>query len=173
VSSFPSILKASLGAVALFALAGASAEAEDAPAAQPSAAAIGYASKLFVDIGMKSSLDQVVPALLAELERTITTTRPELKDPLHQTLVAIEPDFAKTEDGVLTDSAKALASHMTEDELKDTVAFFEGPAGKKFLAVQPVVLGQVGQLARAWREKISTDILTRSREEMKQKGYSF
>ncbi|HEY1941522.1 MAG TPA: DUF2059 domain-containing protein [Roseiarcus sp.] len=170
MSSFPSILKASLGAIALFALAGASAGAEDA---QPSPAAIGYASKLFVDIGMKSSLDQVVPALLAELERTITTTRPELKEPLHQTLVAIEPDFAKTEGAVLTDSAKALASSMTEEELKETVAFFEGPAGKKFLAVQPVVLGQVGQLARAWREKISNDMLARSRAEMKQKGYSF
>ncbi len=170
MSSIPSILKASLGAAALFALAGASAEAQDA---QPSAAAIGYASKLFVDIGMKSSLDQVVPALLAELERTITTTRPELKDPLHQTLVALQPDYVKTEDAVLADSAKALASHMTEEELKETVAFFEGPSGKKFLAVQPVVLGQVGQLARAWREKLSDDMLTRARQEMKQKGYSF
>lgn len=170
MSSIPSILKASLGAAALFALAGASAEAQDA---QPSAAAIGYASKLFVDIGMKSSLDQVVPALLAELERTITTTRPELKDPLHQTLVALQPDYVKTEDAVLANSAKALASHMTEEELKETVAFFEGPSGKKFLAVQPVVLGQVGQLARAWREKLSDDMLTRARQEMKQKGYSF
>lgn len=168
--SSSSILKASLGAVAFLALAGAGAQAEDA---QPSDAAIGYANKLSVDIGMKPSLDQVVPALLIQLERNITATRPELRDPLHQTLLAIEPDFVKTEDAVLTNSAKALASHMSEQELKDTVAFFDSPSGKKFLEVQPVVLGQVGQFARAWHDKLSTDILTRAREDMKQKGYSF
>ncbi|MBV8474750.1 MAG: DUF2059 domain-containing protein [Hyphomicrobiales bacterium] len=170
MSSFASILKASCGALVLLALAGAGARADDAP---PSAASLGYANKIFVDIGMKPTLDQVVPGLLGELEHNTLATRPELKDPLHQTLLAIEPDFVKTEDALLADSAKVLASRMSEEELKETVAFFEGPIGKKFLEVQPAVLGEVGQMARAWRDKLSTDILTRAREEMKKKGYSF
>ena len=62
---------------------------------------------------------------------------------------------------------------MTEQELKDTAAFFDSPSGKKFLEAQPAVLGQVGQFARAWHDKLSTDIITRVREEMKKKGYSF
>lgn len=166
-----SILKASFGALALLALASAGARADDPP--PPSAAAIDYANKIFVDIGMKPTLDQVVPGLLGQLEHNITATRPELKDPLHQALLTIEPEFVKTEEPVLANSAKALASRMSEQELKDTAAFFEGPSGKKFLEVQPAVLGDVGQIARAWREKLSTDILTRAREEMKKKGYSF
>lgn len=168
MSSFPSILKASLGALALFALASAGARADE-----PTPAALKYASQFFADIGMKQTFDQVVPALLAELERNVTATHPELKDPLHATLLAIQPEFAKTEDAVLADSAKALAARLSEDELKQVVAFFESAAGKKFVAVQPEVLQQVGVLARAWREKLSTDILSRAREDMKAKGYSF
>ncbi len=62
---------------------------------------------------------------------------------------------------------------MTEQELKDTVTFFDTPSGKKYLATQPVLVQQVGQLARAWREQLSTDILARAHEEMKKKGTDF
>jgi uncharacterized protein len=170
VSSFPSILKGSLGAVAILALAGVGARADE-PA--PSPAALGYATQLFGDIGLKGSLDQVVPTMLIELERNITATRPELHDPLHAALLAVEPEFVKTEDEVLSAAAKALTAHMSEDELKQTVAFFDSPAGKKFLAAQPAVIQEVGGLARAWRDKLSTDILARVREEMKKQGYTF
>lgn len=168
MSSFPSILKASLGALALVALAGGLAQA-----AEPSAAAIDAATRLFTDIGMKPTLDEVVPVLFIQLERNVTKTNPELMTPLHATLLAIEPDFLKSEDTVLNESAKVLASSMTEQELKDTVAFFESPTGKKFLSVQPAVLQQVAALTNSWRDKLSADILERARVEMKKKGYTF
>ena len=166
--SFSSLIKASLGAFTVLALAHGGALAQEV-----SAAALGYADRLFVDIGMKSSLDQVVPGMMIELERTITATRPDLRDPLHATLLVIEGDFVKTEDAVLADSAKVLASRMSEQELKETVTFFEGPTGKKFIQVQPAVLQQVEVLAHAWHDKLSVDILARARDEMKQKGYTF
>lgn len=168
MSSFPSILKASLGAVAFLALAGGVARADD-----PTPAALGYASQLFVDLGMKSSMDQIVPGMLIELERNVTKTNPELGDPLRATLLEIGPEFRKSEDGVLAESAKLLAGAMTEQELKDTVTFFESPAGKKFVSVQPAVLQQVGGLVRAWHDKLSDDIMTRARAEMKKKGFTF
>jgi hypothetical protein len=168
VSSFPSILKASLGALALLAFADAGARADE-----PTPAALGYASQLFIDLGMKSSMDQVVPGMLIELEHNVTQTNPAMGDPLRATLLEIGPEFRKSEDGVLADSAKLLAGAMTEQELKDTVTFFESPAGKKFVAVQPAVLQQVGGLVRAWRDKLSDDIMTRARVEMKKKGFTF
>ena len=95
---------------------------------------------------MKASIDQVVPGMLGQLERNVTTTRPELKDALHETLLAIEPEFVKTEQSVITDSAKFLASEMTEQELKDVAAFYESPAGKKFIAAEPSLDQEVGNL---------------------------
>ena len=168
MSSSKMTIRASLGAALVLAISAVGASAEE-----PTPAALNYANQIFVDIGMKPSLDQVVPGMLGQFERTVTATRPELKDALHETLLAIQPEFAKTEQGVLTDSVKFLASKMTEQELKDTMTFYESPAGRKYVAVEPSVVQEVANLARAWREKLSTDILTRAREEMKKKGLDF
>ena len=161
-------IKALLGAALALAISSVGARADE-----PTPAALNYANQIFVDIGMKASIDQVVPGMLAQLERNVTSTRPELKDALHETVLAIEPEFIKTEQGVMADSVKFLASKMTEQELKETLAFYESPAGKKYVALEPSVVQEVGNLARAWRQQLSTDILTRAREEMKKKGFDF
>ena len=62
---------------------------------------------------------------------------------------------------------------MSEKELQDVAAFFASPAGKKYLAIEPVFLRNLAAVAEPWRQKLSTDILTRAREEMKKKGVQF
>ncbi|MGO4870723.1 MAG: DUF2059 domain-containing protein [Roseiarcus sp.] len=166
--SSQSKIKASLAAIVVLAISIAGARADE-----PTPAALNYANQILVDVGIKPSLDMMVPEMLSGLDRNITATRPELKDSLRATLVAIEPEFVKSEQGIVAESAKFLASRMTEQELKDTVTFFDTPSGKKYLATQPVLVQQVGQLARAWREQLSTDILARAHEEMKKKGTDF
>ncbi|MGD1016931.1 MAG: DUF2059 domain-containing protein [Roseiarcus sp.] len=161
-------IKALLGVALALAFSSVGAHADE-----PTPAALNYANQIFADIGMKALIDQVVPGMLAQLERNVTTTRPELKDALHETVLAIEPEFVKTEQGVMTDSVKFLASKMTEQELKDTLAFYESPAGKKYVAIEPSVVQEVGNRARAWRQQLSTDILARAHEEMKKKGADF
>jgi len=169
VSFSPSKSKLALAAFAVVALTASGARAQQAP----SPAAIGYANQILVDIGMKPALDQVVPAMLAQLERSVTTTRPELKEPLHAVVVALEPEFAKTEQPVFDEAAKYLAGQLSEQELKDVAAFYESTTGKKFIVTQPPLMAEVGNLVGVWRNKLSTDILARAREEMAKKGYSF
>jgi hypothetical protein len=165
--SFP-LMKTSLAAALGLALSVGSAAAAD-----PTPAALGYAATIINDIGVKSMLDRIVPAMLAELQRQVLATRPELKDPLGEAVQTVAPEFVKSEQAVLDDVAKTLASEMTEQELKDTAAFYEGPTGKKFMAAQGQVAGEVAKAAPAWRQQLSTDILTRVHEEMKKKGNDF
>jgi hypothetical protein len=161
-------MKVLLGAAVALAISSAGASADE-----PTPAALSYAAQIFIDIGMKPSLDQVVPAMLAQLERNVTSTRPELKDALHETVLAIEPEFVKTEQGVMTDAVKFFAGKLTEQELKDVMTFYESPVGKKFVAVEPAMVQEVAARARAWRQQLSTDMLARAREEMKKKGLDF
>jgi hypothetical protein len=62
---------------------------------------------------------------------------------------------------------------MNEQELKDTAAFFASASGKKYVEAQPIAFNEIIVLMQAWRQKLSTDILTRAREEMKKKGVDF
>jgi len=144
-----------------------------APAAAitPTAKSIELANRLMVDIGLRHSLDLVVPEMLAGLEERVAATRPELKDAIHDTVFAIAKDMGATEKDVLDEAARSFASHFTEQELTEVTTFLETDAGKKYLLVSPAVLAEISQTTRAWREKLSTDILDRARVEMKKRGF--
>ena len=141
--------------------------------APPSPAAVAAADRILGDIGIKQSIALVVPGMMAELEQNVTRTRPEIKDSLRETLRAIQPEFDKTAQQTFSAAATILASQMSEKEIGDVAAFFESPAGKKYVAVEPVFLQKLSGVAEPWREKLSTDILVRAREEMRKKGIEF
>lgn len=143
-----------------------------APAA-PSPAAIAAADTILADIGIKQSIALVVPGMLTELETNVTRTRPEIKDSLRETLRAIQPEFDKTAVQTFGSAAIILASQMSETEIVELAAFFESPLGKKYVAMEPVFLQNLSDVVAPWREKLSTDILVRAREEMKKKGIEF
>jgi hypothetical protein len=185
------MMKASLAACLVLALTAATAAAgNSAPAAPaatpaapaatpastppaPSAAAVGYAATILTDVGMKPSLDRIVPGMLAEMQREILATRPELKDPLGEAVQTITPEFLKSEQQVFDATAKALAMLMTEQELKETAAFYESSTGKKFTIVQVALANRVAALATEWRQQLSTAMLARVHEELKKVGKDF
>ncbi len=178
--------KGSLALVMLVALSVAAMAAETSPPAAPAAApppaaapappspaAIAAADTILAEIGIKQSVALVVPAMMTELERNVTKTRPEIRDSLRETLKAIQPEFDKTAEQTYNTAATLLAQQMTEKEIVDVAAFFESPAGKKYLAVEPVFRQKFSSVAVPWQDKLSTDILVRAREEMRKKGIEF
>jgi hypothetical protein len=144
-----------------------------AAAADPTPAALQAAQTIVATSGMSGSFDQVVPQMLYELERTTTATRPDIKDSMHATVLELAPEFVKTESEVIQSAALSLATHMTEQELKDTAVFFQSPSGKKYVEAQPAVYKDVISIIQNWRQKLSTQMLARAREEMKKKGIEF
>jgi uncharacterized protein len=151
------------------------APAAPAPSAAPgpSPAALSAADTILNTIGLKQSIAIVVPGMMQELETNVTRTRPEIKDSLRATLKAIQPEFDQTARQTYTQAEGLLASQMSEQDITQVAAFFESPAGKKYIQVTPVFLQNLGDVTGAWREKLSTDILTRARMEMKKKGVDF
>lgn len=73
--SSQSKIKASLAAIVVLAISIAGARADE-----PTPAALNYANQILVDVGIKPSLDMMVPEMLSGLDRNITATRPELKN---------------------------------------------------------------------------------------------
>jgi uncharacterized protein len=155
------------------------APAPAAPAATPAAptgpspAALTAADTILNTIGLKQSIAVVVPGMMQELETNVTRTRPEIRDMLRATLKAIQPEFDQTARQIYIQSEGLLAAQMSEQDITQVAAFFDSPAGKKYVQVTPVFLQNLGDVTGAWREKLSTDILERARAEMKKKGVDF
>ena len=148
------------------------APAATAPAA-PSAASIAAADTILGTIGLKQSIAIVVPGMMQELETNVTRTRPEIRDSLRATLKAIQPEFDQTARQTYVQAESLLASQMSEQDITQVAAFFDSPAGKKYVEVTPVFLQNLSDVTGNWREKLSTDILERARAEMKKKGVEF
>jgi hypothetical protein len=159
--------------VVLAALLAATALPPPAGADEPSPAAIEAANKLISELGLKQSLDVIVPLLFGEFEKNIVATRPELKDALHQTLVSLVPEFGKGEPAVLADVAHTMATKLSETELKEVLAFYESPTGKKFVAAEPAFVNELQIAGTAWRHKLADALLPRVREELKKRGVDF
>lgn len=168
MTAYSSPIKTAFAAALMLAAASAGAYAD-----APTPAALDAARIIIVASGLSRSFDIVVPQAFGELERSVVTTRPELKDSLHATLLAIEPEFIKGEQDLLDNAAVVLTRRMTEQELKDTAAFFQSASGKKYVDSQAQAFGEIMGLARAWSGKLSTEVLARAREEMKKKGQDF
>ena len=144
----------------------------DVPA-PPSPAAIKAADQLLTAMGVKESIAKTVPTMMTEFEHNITTTRPEIRDSLRETLLAIKPSFDDSAKQTYQKAEALLALAMSEKELEDVAAFFTSPTGKKFLAIQPIFLQRLQDVIDPWRQGLSTDIVTKAREEMKKKGVDF
>ena len=68
-------------------------------------------------------------------------------------------------------SARILASSMSEQELKETVAFLKTPAGKKYVETQPTSMNKIMQSMDNWNRDLSVAVVDRVRVEMKKKGH--
>ena len=163
-----SFIATTLAVLALAGLSAIPARAED-----PSPAAIADARAIIIASGLSKSFDIMVPQMLGLLERNVTTTRPDIKDKLHATLLQLEPEFLKSEDSVIDAAAVSLAKRLSPAELKDVEAFYQSPSGKKYVEATPAMLEDIVAALEAWRQRLSTDMMTRVREEMKKQGVDF
>jgi hypothetical protein len=144
-----------------------------ARADDPTPTQVDLSKKVLISVGLKASMDQIVPSMLGQLEGQISQIHPDMQKPLHETLLALLPEFQQGEEAVFTDTARTLANRLTEAELKQTLDYFDSPAGKKYTQAQAPVLEMLASSGGMWREKLTKVILDRTREEMRKKGFEF
>ena len=144
-----------------------------ARADDPTPAQIDLSKKILISVGLKASMDQIVPAMLGQLQAQLGQMHPDQLKPLHETLVALLPEFQQGEEAVFTDTARVLAVRLSDAELKQTLDYFDSPAGKKYTDAQAPVLEMLASSGGLWRQKLTKVMLDRTREEMKKKGFEF
>ena len=71
------------------------------------------------------------------------------------------------------DVARVWANAFSEDELKAITAFYTSPAGQKFLDAGPKVVTDSLQVVKGWSDRLTEELLEKSREALKQQGIEF
>ena len=66
---------------------------------------------------------------------------------------------------------RVYAQYFTEQELKDAVAFYRTPLGKKLISEEPKALDESMKVANEWSNKLAEEVIAKMRAEMKKKGH--
>ena len=84
---------------------------------------------------------------------------------------SVSKQFAPRISDIVDASAHYYASHFTEQELRDLLAFYQSPLGQKALAEEPKVLDQSMVFAGPWADNLSEEIMQVMRVELKKRGH--
>ena len=172
-SAFRPLRAALVGPARILPVAATAQQPAPAPAAAPqlSAAHLAVAREVVELSGISRSFSPLVGQFMDQIFATATRTRPELINDMKAVMAQLRPEFEKQTAEIIDITARVFAGKLSEVELKDTAAFFRSASGKKYVETQPVVLDDVVGAMQSWSEKLSTDMMTRVRVEMKKKGH--
>ena len=147
-------------------VAGAAAHAAE----QPSATSMATAKKLIAVTDATAVFNPLIAGVVEQAKNMYLQQNPTLGKDLNEIASQIrknlQPRFSELTDEV----AKLYATHFTEKELKEILAFYSSPAGKKLLAQQPIVINSSMKFAQEWANKLSEQVTAKMREELKKKG---
>jgi hypothetical protein len=108
------------------------------------------------------------------IERTkmvLLQTNPMLGKDLNEVAAKLHADYAPRSAEILNEVAKVYASRFTEQELKDTLAFYKSPLGRKLITEEPAILDQSMKTAQTWADNLAQEVIGKMRAEMKKRGH--
>ena len=101
-----------------------------AQAQQPSPNALAAAKELITVKGAAAIFDPVVPGVVEQAKRVLLQANPTLGKDLNEVALKLRTEYATRSAEILDDVAKLYAARFTEQELKDTLAFYKSPLGR-------------------------------------------
>jgi uncharacterized protein len=149
-----------------FAVCGGTADAQ-----QPSPTAIANAKELITVKGAVALYQPIVPGVIEQAKNVLLQTNPMLGKDLNEVAAKLRAEYASRSAEVVNDVAKLYASRFSEQELKDALAFYKSPLGRKLLVEEPTILDQSMKNAQTWANRLSEEIIGKIRAEMKKRGH--
>lgn len=139
--------------------------------AKPTPEHIALARAVLDFTGARKSFDNVIPKLLTDARNNVLRTRPTLQADLDVAAMEVAKKMAAADEELVNSIAVVYAQKFTEAELKEIAGFYQSPAGKKMVAELPNVLQESYKHMQEWTRKMSVDVMTNLRAEMKKKGH--
>jgi hypothetical protein len=139
---------------------------------QPSAAAAALAGQILEIKGAYAAFDPVVEGVIRYQKSAFLQINPNLTKDLDLVEAQTTRDFASKRDEVRTEVARAYASEFTEQELKDALAFYKSPLGKKIIDAEPKAYDAINKSMQSWADKFAEEVSAKMRAEMRKKGHT-
>jgi uncharacterized protein len=145
--------------------------ASTAPANHPTPAAILMAKQI---VELKNVKDIFRPLVRGVVDKTrdmfMQTNFMWAKDLTEVTAIE-QKQYAPRVSEMVDATARIYASHFTEQELKQLLAYYQSPLGQKALVEEPKILEESMASAGSWGDNLSQEVMASMRAEMKKRGH--
>jgi hypothetical protein len=145
---------------------------QPAAAQQPSAASVAAATEIIDAKGSMTLFEPLVPGVIEQAKNVFLQTNPNLSKDLNDVAATLRRQLALRIGNLKNEAAKVYASHFTEQELKEIAAFYKTPLGKKMIEEEPKIVDETLKMAQDWANRLSEEVISLFRAEMKKKGHS-
>jgi hypothetical protein len=142
-----------------------------APAPQPTANAVILAKQIIAAKGGTAIYEPVIPNVIERAKGTFLQMNPMIARDLNEVAAKLRTELTPRIVELLDEAARLYATRFTEQELKDALAFYRSPLGKKIIVEEPMVLDQSIRSAETWAAKFGEEVMVKFRAEMKRKGH--
>lgn len=169
----PSIMSCAMAAVfALFLIGLTSPANAQAPAApQPSPAALLLAKQIVEIKGVQNVFAPLVRGVVEKTKQMFMQTNFMWEKDLNEVAAIEEKKYAPRVSELVDATARIYAQHFTEQELRQLLAFYQSPIGRKALVEEPKVLDDAMAYAGNWGDNLSQEVIGSMRDDMKKRGH--
>ena len=136
----------------------------------PSPAALLMARELIELKGATKMFDPLLAGVIEYHKSFFLQNNPNLGKDLDAVAQKLVVDLAPRRAEMQQQVARIYAEHFTEQELRDALAFYKTPLGKKLIDEEPKVIDDSMKAADEWSRKFAEEVVTKFRSEMKARG---
>jgi uncharacterized protein len=138
----------------------------------PSPAAILIAKQIIELKNMKANaFDPLVRGVVERAKNEFMQTNFMWAKDLNEVAADLEKQYAPRANELVDAAARIYASHFTEDELKQILAWDQSPVGRKMMAEEPKAFDESLAHAGEWGQDFSEEVIAKMRDEMKKRGH--
>jgi hypothetical protein len=113
----------------------------------------------------------LIPGVIEQARLFYLQQNPSLGKDLNEITAKLRADLQPRFAELIDDIAKIYAESFSEQEMKEIIAFYQTPAGKKMLDQQPRLVDASMNFAGNWANKLSDEVTSRMREELIKRGH--
>lgn len=146
-----------------------------APAAyaqKTSPAALQAAGEIVTLTGSTVLFNPLIAGVVEQAKSLFLQQNPALSKDLNEIATKMRADLAPRMSELSAAVAQIYIAHFTEQELKDLLAFYKSPVGKKYIAQQANIADGSLRFAQDWANKLSDEVVGKMRAELKKKGHA-
>ena len=140
------------------------------PTATVAPAAIAVAKEILVLKNAAAVYQGAVVATIQNVKNSLMQSNLNLQKDIEEISFKLARDLGGRESEIADGMATIYATQFTEQELKDLLAFYKSPLGKKSLEQEPKAIEASLNYMRNWGEDLALEINERYRDEMKKRG---